>query len=69
MLAGDLNRLENDARKLMIEAMNLSMRHLESAGCPHSEGSASHLVHHSVMCFVGAANVLICALRQVIDND
>jgi hypothetical protein len=63
MLANDLDRFEHNARKLMSEAMNLSMQYLESAGFPHSEGTVSYLTHQAAVSFVAATKVLISVFR------
>ncbi len=59
----DIDRFEENARKLMDEAMRLSRRRLESAGLPRPKGSITHLLQDAVIGFVGVTNLLIGILR------
>ncbi len=65
MLKHDIDSFEDNIRKLIHEAMNLSRRRLESMGLPQPKGAIAHLLQDAVMSFVGAANVLIGVMRQM----
>lgn len=66
MSINDFERFEDNAHKLMAEAMRLSVQHLESLDSPPAKGAAAHLLQQAVVAFVGATNVLLFVLRHLI---
>jgi hypothetical protein len=60
----DIDRFEENARKLIDEAMSLSRRRLESAGLPRPKGAMTHLLQDAVIGFVGVTKLLIGLLRR-----